>query len=164
MASMSGFHLAQINVGRLLAPVDHPQIADFVANLDRVNAIADGMPGFVWRLKGEGNNATDIQPKPDDPLFAINMSVWTDLDALAGFVYRSAHRDIMRRRREWFELMEVFMTLWWVPAGHIPTAEEGLARLETFERLGSTPEAFSFRHPFPAPDRISETPVLDECA
>jgi hypothetical protein len=87
---MSGYHLAEINVGRLRAPVDHPMIADFVANLDRINAMADGQPGFVWRLTGEGDNATDIQPKPDEPLFAINMSVWTDPDALAAFVYRTA--------------------------------------------------------------------------
>jgi hypothetical protein len=164
MASMTGFHLAQINVGRLLAPVDHPQIADFAANLDRINALADGLHGFVWRLKGEGGNATDIQPKPDDPLFAINMSVWADIDSLAGFVYRSAHRDVMRRRREWFELMEVFMTLWWVPIGHVPDPAEGLARLAIFEKLGPTAEAFSFRYPFPAPDAVAIDPILDECA
>lgn len=161
---MTGFHLAQINVGRLLQPVDHPQIADFRNNLDRINALADGMPGFVWRLVGEGNNATDLQPRPDDPLFAVNMSVWTDMDALAGFVYRSAHRDIMRRRREWFEAMAVYQTLWWVPVGHTPSVEEGLAALATFERLGPTAEAFSFRYPFPAPDNTPAHPVLDECA
>lgn len=161
---MTGYHLAQINVGRLLAPVDDPRIADFVANLDRINALADGTPGFVWRLVGEGNNATDIQPRPDDPLFAINMSVWTGLDALAGFVYRSAHRDIMRRRREWFEAMETYMVLWWVPAGHIPTPDEGLERLAILERLGPTAEAFTFRHPFPAPDATPVAPVLDKCA
>jgi hypothetical protein len=161
---MTGFHLAQINVGRLLQPVDHPQIADFKNNLDRINALADGLAGFVWRLVGEGNNATDLQPKPDDPLFAINMSVWTDLDALAGFVYRSAHRDIMRRRREWFEAMGIYMALWWIPTGHVPTIEEGLAKLATFERLGPTTEAFSFRNPFPAPDATPVAPILDKCA
>ena len=161
---MTGYQLAQINVGRLLAPVDHPQIADFVANLDRINALADGLPGFVWRLKGEGNNATDIQPKPDDPLFAINMSVWSDLDALAGFVYRSAHVEVMRRRREWFEHLEFYMCLWWVPVGHVPTVDEAMAKLALFERLGPTPEAFSFRVPFPAPGAASISPILDECA
>ena len=161
---MTGFHLAQINVGRLRAPVDHPMIADFKDNLDRINALADGLPGFVWRLVGEGNNATDIQPKADDPLFAVNMSVWTDMDALAGFVYRSAHRDIMRRRREWFEHMEIFMCLWWVPVGHTPTVEEGLAKLALFETLGPTADAFSFKVPFPAPDGRPAIPVLDECA
>jgi hypothetical protein len=161
---MNGFHLAEINVGRLKAPVDHPMIADFKNNLDRINALADGMPGFVWRLVGEGNNATDLQPKADDPLFAVNMSVWTDMDALGGFVYRSAHRDIMRRRREWFEFMEIYMCLWWVPAGHTPTVEEGLAKLDLFEKLGPTASAFSFKVPFPAPDGRPAIPVLDECA
>lgn len=161
---MSGFHLAQINVGRFLAPVDDPLIADFVANLDRINAIADEDPGFVWRLKGEGNNATDLQPVPDDPLFAINMSVWKSLDALAGFVYRTDHRGVMRRRREWFEHMDTYMALWWVPVGHIPEPQEGLARLQTLERLGPTAEAFSFRYPFPAPDAPPVAPILDECA
>lgn len=161
---MTGFHLAEINVGRLRAPVDDPMIADFVANLDRINALADGLPGFIWRLKGEGDNATDIQPRPDDPLLAINMSVWTDLDALAGFVYRSAHREVMRRRREWFEAMELYMALWWVPAGHTPTVEDGMAALANLERLGPTAEAFTFKTPFPAPDGQPATPVLDECA
>lgn len=161
---MTGFHLAQINVGRLLQPVDHPQIADFRNNLDRINALADGMPGFVWRLVGEGNNATDLQPRPDDPLLAVNMSVWTDVDALAAFVYRSAHRDIMRRRREWFEAMEVYQALWWVPIGHTPAVEEGLAKLDLLERLGPTPAAFTFKFPFEAPDGRPAVPVLDECA
>jgi hypothetical protein len=161
---MTGFHLAQINVGRLRAHIDHPMIAGFKDNLDRINALADGMPGFVWRLVGEGNNATDLQPRPDDPLFAVNMSVWTDMDALAGFVYRSAHVEIMRRRREWFELMEVYQALWWVPVGHTPTVEEGLTTLTTLERLGPTAEAFTFKIPFPAPDGQSAAPVLDECA
>lgn len=161
---MTGFHLAEINVGRLLQPIDHPQIADFRNNLDRINALAEATPGFVWRLVGEGNNATDIQPKPDDPLFAINMSVWTDMDALAGFVYRSAHRDIMRRRRAWFEVMAVYQTLWWVPVGHVPTIAEGMAKLAEFERLGPTAEVFSFKTPFPAPDQTPVFPILDECA
>ncbi|WP_293903942.1 DUF3291 domain-containing protein [Phenylobacterium sp.] len=161
---MTGYHLAQINVGRLRAPVDHPTIADFVANLDRINALADGLPGFVWRLKGEGNNATDLQPKPDDPLFAINMSLWADLDALAAFVYRTAHREIMRRRREWFEALETYMCLWWVPVGHTPTIAEGMAKLARFEAHGPTADAFSFKTPFPAPDGQPATPVLDECA
>lgn len=161
---MSRFHLAQINIGRLLAPVDHPKLADFVANLDRINALADGQPGFVWRLTGEGGDATDIKPVEDDPMVAINMSVWTDLDALAAFVYRTAHREVMRRRREWFEGMETYMTLWWVPFGHRPTPAEGMARLAILERLGPGPDAFTFRNPFPAPDASSVAPILDECA
>ncbi|MEW5687344.1 MAG: DUF3291 domain-containing protein [Pseudomonadota bacterium] len=161
---MSAWHLAEINVGRLLQPLDHPQIADFKNNLDRINALAETTPGFVWRLVGEGNNATDLQPKPDDPLFAINMSVWTGLDALAGYVYRTAHRDIMRRRREWFEAMETYMALWWVPAGHTPTIAEGMEKLEVIARLGPSLAAFTFREPFPAPDATPVAPILDKCA
>jgi hypothetical protein len=158
------WRLAQINVGRLRAPLDHPMIEGFVANLDHINALADRMPGFVWRLKGEGDNATDIQPRPEDPRFAINMSVWTDLEALAAFVYRSDHRGVMRRRAEWFEQMDIYMALWWVPAGHRPSVEEGMAALETLTRLGPTAAAFTFKTPFPAPNGQAAAPVLDECA
>jgi hypothetical protein len=92
------------------------------------------------------------------------MSLWSDLDALAAFVYRTAHREVMRRRREWFEAMETYMALWWVPVGHRPDPAEGMARLATLERLGPTSEAFTFKTPFPAPDSQPATPVLDECA
>ena len=157
-------HLAQINIARFRLPIEHPANIDFVANLDRVNALAEAQPGFVWRLKGEGNNATDLRPY-DDPNIAVNMSVWTTMDALAEFVYRNAeHRAIMRRRREWFEKMDVFMALWWIPAGPIPTVEEGKARLQTLERLRPSPEAFIFHRPFPAPTTASINPILDECA
>lgn len=161
---MSGYHLAQINVGRLLAPIDDPLIADFKNNLDRINAIADGQPGFVWRLVGEEGNATDIEVRPGDPNFIVNMSVWTDVEALGAFVYRTDHRGIMRRRAEWFEKMETYMALWWVPAGTTPTVEDGMAALETLARLGPSPAAFTFRQPFPAPDGRPAAPVLDECA
>ena len=157
-------HLAQINIGRFRRPYADPANADFTAALDRVNALAEVQPGFVWRLVGEGNNATDIRPF-DDPQMLVNMSVWTDLDALAGFVYRApGHRDIMRRRREWFEPMDVFMALWWVPVGHLPTVAEGIARLDLLRRLGPTPNAFLFNRPFPPPGEDAVAPVLDECA
>lgn len=160
----SAYHLAQVNVGKLLAPIDHPQIRDFKDNLDRINALAEAQPRFVWRLVGEGDDATDLRPF-EDPDILINMSVWTGIEALAAFVYRTDHRDIMRRRREWFEPMETFMALWWVPAGHIPTAAEAWEKLKTLERLGPTAEAFTFRNPSPAPDAIEpEAPILDRCA
>lgn len=157
-------HLAQINVGRLLAPIDSPLIRDFVDNLDRINALAESQPGFIWRLTGEGNNATDIQAF-DDPMIQLNMSVWDSVETLGGFVYRTAHRDIMRRRREWFEAMEVYMALWWIPAGHTPSPAEGRSRLETLIADGPSPAAFTFRTPFPRPG-LTETqpPVLDRCA
>jgi hypothetical protein len=162
---MSRFHLAEINIGRLRAPVGDPMIADFVANLDRINALAEASPGFVWRLTGEGNDATDIKPDPTDEMMAVNMSVWENPAALGAFVYRSDHLPIMRRRHEWFEKMELYMALWWVPVGHRPTVAEGMAKVETLRRLGPTAEAFTFKTPFPAPDADeAPPPVLDECA
>lgn len=161
---MSRYHLAQINIGRLRAPVDDPMIADFKNNLDRINAIADAAPGFVWRLTGEGNDATDIRPDADDPLIAMNMSLWESVAALGAYVYRTEHLAFMRRRAEWFEKMELYMALWWAPAGHIPTIEEGWRKIDTLRRLGPTAEAFTFRHPFPPPDEAAVEPVLDECA
>lgn len=162
---MSQFHLAEINIGRFRAPVDDPMIADFVANLERINALADNSPGFIWRLTGEGDDATDIKPDASDPLMAVNMSVWESPQALGAFVYRSDHIGIMRRRAEWFEKLELFIALWWVPAGHEPTVEEGMGKIETLRRLGPTAEAFTFRNPFPAPDaNEAPPPVLDECA
>jgi hypothetical protein len=156
------FQLAQVNIGRLRAPIDHPMIKDFADNLDPVNAQAEASPGFVWRLTGDGNNATDLQPF-EDPLIAINMSVWTDIQSLGAFVYRGDHVTIMRRRREWFEHMDVFQVLWWVPAGHRPTIDEAKEKLALLETLGPTAQAFTFKTPFPAPDAVPVTPVLDEC-
>jgi len=150
----SNYELAQVNIGRLRAPIDHPMIRDFADNLDAVNAIAEASPGFVWRLTGEGNNATDLAPY-DDPLIAINMSVWTDIPSLGAFVYRGDHVKIMRRRREWFEHMDVFMVLWWVPAGHRPKIEEAKERLALLERLGPTAQAFTFKSPFSGAGRHS---------
>jgi Domain of unknown function (DUF3291) len=157
-------HLAQINIARFRLPQEHAANADFMNELDRVNALAEAQPGFVWRLKGDGNNAVDLRPYPD-PQMAINMSVWTNLDALSAFVYRNGeHRGIMRRRREWFEHMEFYMALWWVPIGHMPTIEEAKAKIDLIARLGPTREAFTFKQPFPAPGETSISPVLDECA
>jgi hypothetical protein len=161
---VSAWHIAQINIGRLLAPYDSAELAEFVAALPAINALADVQPGFVWRLTGAGDDATDVQAF-DDPLVAMNMSVWESIEALGAFAYRSDHRDFMRRRREWFEApAEAYMALWWVPIGHRPTPAEGRARLEALRRDGPTPFAFSFRQPFPAPGAASIEPILDECA
>lgn len=159
----AAYELAQINIGVVRAPTDSPLLAEFMNNLDRINALADGQTGFVWRLVGDGDNATDIHAF-DDPMMLMNMSVWRDVDSLAAFVYRTAHREVMRRRREWFHPIETYMALWWVPAGHRPSPAEGRARLETLQRLGPTAEAFTFRDPFPAPGEADARPILDECA
>jgi heme-degrading monooxygenase HmoA len=161
---MTDHHLAQVNIGRFRLPVEHPANADFMNALDHVNALAEASPGFVWRLKGEGNNATDLKPY-DDPNIAVNMSVWESVDALAAFVYRNMdHRGVMRRRREWFEEMPVYMALWWVPAGTTPTVEDAKQKLALLEQHGPTADAFTFRQPFAPPLGANVAPVLDECA
>ncbi len=158
------YHLAQLNIARFRLPADHPVNADFVSNLDRVNAIAETQPGFVWRLIGEGNNALDLKAF-DDPNVAVNMSVWADLESLAAFAYRNEdHRAIMRRRHEWFEQMEFHLVLWWVAAGCRPILEEAKIRLNLLRRKGPTADAFTFKEPFPAPGESDISPVLDECA
>lgn len=147
----TGWHLAQVNIGRLVAPEGDPRVQPFFDALDAVNAIADASPGFVWRLVGEGNNATDLRPTPD-PLLAVNMSVWRDADALFAFVYRSAHTPVMARRREFFGRFDgAYQALWWIPAGEIPTLSDAFARLWMLDRYGPTPHAFTFKTRFPAP-------------
>lgn len=148
---MPKHHLAQLNVGRLIAPLDDPRVASFVAQLDPINHLADQSPGFVWRLQSGSGNATDISYSAD-PQVIVNMSVWESLDALRQFTYASAHREVFRQRRQWFERMDKpHYCLWWVPVGHRPTVSEGRERLEHYQRHGSTPRAFWFPEPFPEP-------------
>jgi hypothetical protein len=149
--AVSAHHLAQLNIGRLRAPLDSAPIADFVAGLEPINALADTAPGFVWRLQTDEGDATALRPFDDD-LLIVNMSVWTSPEALSDFVLRTDHRHFLRRRAEWFERMaEAYVVLWWVPAGHLPDVDEAKDRLARLRRDGPTPEAFTFRTPFPAP-------------
>jgi hypothetical protein len=149
---VTDFHLAQLNIGRLLAPLDSEQLSGFVATLEPINALADSAPGFVWRLQTEAGNATALRVFDDDMLI-VNMSVWESRTALSEFVFRSAHREVMTGRRQWFERMdEDYLVLWWVAAGHIPEVDEAKARLSLLQKEGPSPEAFTFRSVFPAPD------------
>jgi hypothetical protein len=150
---VSAYELAQLNVARLRAPLDSPLLADFVGALDRINALADRAEGFVWRLQDDSGNATALQPMGEDII--VNMSVWRDPKSLQAFVYRSDHAGVMRRRREWFEKMELFLVLWWVPRGHRPTVEEGIGRLGLLRERGPGEEAFTFGNLFAAPASAS---------
>ena len=150
------FELAQVNVGRLLAHLDHPTLADFVAALDPLNAAADGAPGFVWRLQSEEGNATAIEAFTWDVTGAagviVNMSVWTDVEHLANFVYGGMHRDVLRRRREWFHFMrEAWMACWWVPAGCRPSTDEAEERVLYLREHGPSPFAFTLKQNYPQP-------------
>ncbi|HEX7135238.1 MAG TPA: DUF3291 domain-containing protein [Iamia sp.] len=156
------WHLAQVNIGRFLAPPDDPLIADFMAGLDPINAIADDATGFVWRLQTEDGNATSIRPDDDDALLAINMSVWTSVEALADYVYRSDHLAFLRRRREWFaQLATHHQALWWVPAGTLPTVREAMAKVAHLDAHGPTPEAFTFARRFGPPGASDERAADD---
>ncbi len=150
---ITNWHIAQINVGTTLYPMDDARMSGFMNQLDDINALADQSAGFVWRLQSESGNATDIDVG-GPPLFAVNMSVWTSAEALFEFVYKSAHRPVMTDRRQWFERPDgAYQALWWIRAGHIPTAEEGLARLEILKSAGPSPQAFNFKTKYPCPDR-----------
>ena len=145
---MPEYHLAQLNIGRMLAPMDSPTMAGFVARLDDINALADGTPGFVWRLQDEAGNATALRPYEDEWII-INMSVWESVEALKAFTYSTEHSGVMRGRRQWFEPhTEMYFVMWWIPAGHIPTPQEARVRLEYMQTNGESAYAFTFRNVF----------------
>jgi heme-degrading monooxygenase HmoA len=148
---MAAYHLAQCNIARMRAPLESPELAGFVAALEPINALADSAPGFVWRLQTEDGDATAIRAFDDD-MMIMNMSVWESLEALGEFTYSSAHRDVMRQRRQWFEkAAEAYLVLWWIEAGAVPTVSDAQERLDTLRRVGPSPAAFTFRSPSPAP-------------
>lgn len=139
-------HLAQVNLGRVRAPLDHESMQTFVARLEEINALADNAPGFVWRLKSEEDGPSSYLRPFDDERLLVNMSVWTSVEALKEYVYKTAHAEVLRRRRDWFEQFQgAYMAMWWVPEGHLPTVQEAKERLEHLETHGPTPHAFTFR-------------------
>ena len=156
------WQFAQLNIGRLHQPIDHPDTREFTDALGEINTLAESSPGFVWRLKDEATGlSSSYVVTTGDPLDIVNLSVWETPEQLHDFVYRSAHTPFLRRRREWFAKVELFLVCWWVPAGHRPTVEESMARLELLGRNGSSDEAFTLRDRRPAPSvrpRVSSTP------
>jgi len=144
---VSEYHLAQLNIAKLKYGFDDPELADFIARLDDVNALADESPGFVWRLQTEEGDATGIDFFGSD--YLVNMSLWQDVESLREYAFRSAHKEVLARRHEWFDRMEdAYAVLWWVPAGTIPTIEEASERLESLRQEGPNPRAFTFKQIF----------------
>ncbi|MFF9001859.1 DUF3291 domain-containing protein [Streptomyces achromogenes] len=154
---MTDSHLAQVNIGRIVAPLDSPELADFVALQPEINALADGSPGFVWRMvDADGMDATGIRPAGDDALLLFNCSVWESVEALRNFTYNGDHLRVLSRRREWFRRMtEAHQAMWWIPAGHRPTVAEAMERIAMLRENGPGPEAFTFRDPYPAPSGMA---------
>jgi hypothetical protein len=143
---MNRYHIAQVNIGRIKAPLESPVMAGFMNRLDEINALADRSPGFVWRLQTNAGNATYFRPYPHDDHILMNMSVWESIDALRNYVYRTMHSELLRQRQDWFEKFEgSYLALWWVPAGHIPGIDEATKRLAHLERYGPTEFAFTFK-------------------
>jgi len=158
------YQLAQLNLAKFREPQDDPVNKDFVDNLARVNRIAEQHKGFVWRFVGDSSSVVSVRTF-GDPNIIINLSVWTDIHSLVDFVYRNkAHKEIMRRRNEWFEKMEFFMVLWWIEEGRVPTLEESRIRLELLRQNGPTYSAFTFKQPFAAPSGEVIKPFEDQCA
>jgi len=146
---MSQFHIAQINIARMKAQLDDPLMAGFVARLDEINALADRSAGFVWRLQAPEGNATYLRPYDDDRIL-VNMSIWETVEALKQFVYHSVHSELLRHRQQWFEKFgEMYLALWWVPAGHVPGIDEAKKRLAHLQAHGPTQFAFTFKAVFP---------------
>jgi hypothetical protein len=153
MTNHSNWHLAEINIGRLNHPVDDPRTAEFMEALDPINTIAEASPGFVWRLQDDSGNATAIRAF-DDELILPNLSVWESVGALKEYVFKTEHAPFLRRRREWFKAMDDLptLTMWWVPAGHLPTMEEAKGRIDHLAANGPSGQAFTFRPTFEPPD------------
>lgn len=149
---MDSWNIAQINIGRLKHPVDDPRVAEFMDNLDSINAIAEASPGFVWRLQDESGNATAIRAF-DDELILPNMSVWESLESLRDYVFKTDHASFLRRRREWFAPMDDMpvLTMWWVRAGHTPSLEEAKERIDHLAEHGPTETAFGLHPTFDPP-------------
>lgn len=139
----AGRHLAQFNIARIRYPLDDPRMADFVGNVARVNALADGIEGFVWRLADASGNAMSMQVY-DDPRVLPNLTVWENVEALERFVWKTVHSRFFGRRAEWFEHIETPLVLWHIEAGHRPSMAEGVERLEHLKENGPSDYAFGW--------------------
>ncbi|WP_394208857.1 DUF3291 domain-containing protein [Enterovibrio calviensis] len=143
--------LAELNIAKAKAPMDDPIMRDFVDNLDPVNAMAEASPGFIWRLKDDSGNTTDVQVF-DDPNLLVNLSVWESVESLKKFMFKTHHLSIMKRRAEWFDKPKTnTYVMWWVEDGHIPTTQEAIERLEHLREHGESEYAFTFANLFPPP-------------
>ena len=162
MVANEGYQLAQVNIALPIEPLTSDRLAEFVALLEPVNALADAAPGFVWRLQTEDGDATAVRVFGDDQLI-VNMSVWESLDALAGFVFGGFHAEVMRRRREWFtRLRDPYTVAWWVAAGERPSVADAEDRLVSLRKNGPTPHAFTLQRAFPTPGSSAAQPDADD--
>lgn len=159
---MADHHIAQLNISRLLASLDTPEMKEFVDFLEPVNKFAEESPGFVWRMKGENGEASSLLASPfDDPMIVTNLTVWADIPSLQAFVYKSVHRYFLQNRRQWFARVATNQfVMWWVSPGVIPTLTDAKDRLQRLEAEGPSPEAFTLQQAFDARGKPIEVPRL----
>jgi hypothetical protein len=144
------FHLAQVNIARMRAPLESAEMAEFFRAIAEINRAAEESPGFVWRFQSENGNATEMRAY-DDPLILFNLSVWESPESLKNYAYRAGHGRFFARRQTWFARMESpSMALWWIGAGTLPGVTEARERLEHRAKNGDSPRAFSFQKIFPS--------------
>lgn len=156
---MSNLYLAEVNVAKRLAPMDDPIMKDFVNNLDRINNIAENSEGFIWRLKDEDKDEA-VYVFQDDTLI-INMSVWTDIESLYNYTYKSGHIEVFKRKKEWFSKMKmIHMAFWYIPLGYKPTFQDAKKRLDYLNIHGETPYAFSFKEKFSKENFLNYKPIF----
>ena len=136
-------HLAQFNIARIRHPLDDPRMAEFVDNVLRVNRLAEQIDGFVWRLQDESGHAMGMQVYGDAALLP-NLTVWENAQALERFVFQTVHGRFYKRREAWFAPLDLPLVMWWVPAGHRPSMDEGVARLDHLKAHGPTDFAFGW--------------------
>jgi hypothetical protein len=144
-----GHHIAELNIGRLLAPTDDPRVAEFMGNLDRINGLGKRMPGFVWMMEGSGAPGTGNTENSiaGDPQLVTNLTVWETPEQLENFAFGTLHRHFYERRAEWFEVLgKMHFVMWWVAAGHRPGLDEALARLEHLRKHGDSDHAFGWQY------------------
>ena len=154
---MARYHIAQVNIGRVKAPIEDPLMSGFTRRLNEINALADRSPGFIWRLQTSEGNATYFRPYPEDDRILVNMSVWETIEELRHYVYKTAHAEMLRQREMWFErFVGMYMALWWVPAGHRPGIDEAVKRLAHLEKYGPTQFAFTFKTTFQPDDEFQQ--------
>ena len=155
---MNTYHLAQVNIAKMLAPLNDPIMQDFINSVDKINAIADNAEGFIWRLQDEDKEDAAIVFKDDS--IVINMSVWENLDTLFNYTYKSGHIEVFKRKKEWFSKMKImYMAFWYVLDGYKPTFLEAKERLDYLNKHGETPYAFSFKSKFTVQDSLQYKPL-----
>jgi hypothetical protein len=143
MAMMHPRHLAQFNIARIRYPLDDPRMAEFVDNVVRVNALAEQIEGFVWRLHDASGHAMNMTVY-GDPTLLPNLTLWQSAEALERFVWQTLHGRFYRRREDWFEPIDTPLVMWWVPAGTRQAMAEGVKRRDHLIAHGPSEYAFGW--------------------